>query len=264
MDTVKNKATEERVIELMVLLRHRFSMADLMNITEWLESANKVTDTVHWRWYLCSEQGQVVLADNGLVLSALRDPEHLQLPDQLVILQVQDQSLQSCSFSSLLSRCYSEGRPVINCYSDPQTSTPSLTEQMATMILPLLSSRQAELLHQRMYSSEKQPLGIADNRIHRALQLMRNNLEQPLNKQELAAGSYLSVRQLERLFRRYFDDTPSRYYTHLRLNSARRMLLDSNLKVADIALACGFGSVSHFCKIYQQNFGITPGQEIQR
>lgn len=97
-----------------------------------------------------------------------------------------------------------------------------------------------------------------DGRIKKALQLMQANMEKPLSSPELAERAHLSVRQLERLFKQYFDQTPARYYTYLRLCSAREELKQSQSSITEIALAHGFASLSHFCKLYRQHFGVKP------
>ena len=42
---------------------------------------------------------------------------------------------------------------------------------------------------------------------------------------------------------------------------ARLLLLQTNLSVIDVALACGFVSPSHFSKCYRDFFGKTPRKE---
>src|SRR3546814_1738958 len=93
---------------------------------------------------------------------------------------------------------------------------------------------------------------------------MEQNLEEPLSRSELARGADLSTRQLERLFRKYLNRSPARYYLELRLNKARLLLLQTNMSVIDVALACGFVSASHFSKCYRDFFGRTPRKERDR
>ena len=56
------------------------------------------------------------------------------------------------------------------------------------------------------------------------ISLMEKNLEEPLGRVELARSAGLSTRQLERLFRKYLNRSPARYYLELRLNKARLLL----------------------------------------
>lgn len=94
-----------------------------------------------------------------------------------------------------------------------------------------------------------------------AMQIMENNLEDPLRPDEIAEVVALSTRQLERLFAKYLSTSPKRYYLHLRLEKARNLLRQTDLSVTDVCVACGFRSLSHFSKSYRAGFGIPPGME---
>ncbi|WP_352776270.1 helix-turn-helix domain-containing protein [Mesorhizobium sp. M0140] len=64
----------------------------------------------------------------------------------------------------------------------------------------------------------------------------------------------MSIRNLERLFQRYADSSPARYYKTLRLEHARDLLLHTNLANVDIAIATGFCSSSYFSASYNKAF----------
>ncbi len=70
-----------------------------------------------------------------------------------------------------------------------------------------------------------------------------------------------SKRQLERLFRRYLNRSPKRYYMELRLQKARNLLMQTDMSVINVALACGFTSPSHFSKCYRAQYDTTPYRE---
>ncbi|MBB3064395.1 GlxA family transcriptional regulator [Limibacillus halophilus] len=113
--------------------------------------------------------------------------------------------------------------------------------------------------HQRMGLPAR--LGVRHPKLLKVIQFMEENLEEPLSRAELAREAGLSTRQLERLFRKYLTRSPARYYLELRLNKARLLLLQTNMSVIDVALACGFVSASHFSKCYRDYFGHTPRKE---
>ncbi len=94
-----------------------------------------------------------------------------------------------------------------------------------------------------------------------AINLMTAHLEQPLAAAIIAARCGLSLRQLERLFRKYQQCTPQRYYLHVRLRHARLLLTQTGLSVMNVSLATGFASHSHFSKSYREFFGHTPHAE---
>ena len=113
--------------------------------------------------------------------------------------------------------------------------------------------------HQRMALPAR--LGVRHPKLIRVIRQMEANLEEPLDRAQLARAADLSTRQLERLFRKYLNRSPARYYVELRLNRARLLLLQTNMSVIDVALACGFVSASHFSKCYRDFFGKTPRRE---
>ena len=94
-----------------------------------------------------------------------------------------------------------------------------------------------------------------------AVGLMESNIEAPLDLTALAANVDLSKRQLERLFNRHTGTSTMRHYRFLRLQRAAVFLTQTSLAVAEIALACGYRSLSHFAKDYRRQFGCTPVQE---
>ncbi len=98
-------------------------------------------------------------------------------------------------------------------------------------------------------------------RLQKAISLMESNLEEPISADMLADLVHVSRRQLERLFKRYLDTMPARYYLQLRLKNAQHLLQTTNHSVVQIGLMCGFSSGPHFSSAYKQYFEITPREE---
>lgn len=94
-----------------------------------------------------------------------------------------------------------------------------------------------------------------------AVQLMEQNIEEPLLISELAEHIGVSARELERLFKRHIEQTPKAFYRQLRLEKARWMLQQTKDSVTAIATACGFVSLSHFTRCYHQQFSKPPSRE---
>lgn len=93
--------------------------------------------------------------------------------------------------------------------------------------------------------------------------VMENRIEHPISLDELANELGLSLRHLERLFKRYLGTTPAQYYLDMRLRRARELLLQTNMSVMEVTVACGFQSSSHFSKSYRNVFGYPPSKERQ-
>jgi transcriptional regulator GlxA family with amidase domain len=113
--------------------------------------------------------------------------------------------------------------------------------------------------HQRLSLPGR--LGVRHPKLLGIIESMEQHLEEPLDRTELARRAGLSTRQLERLFRKYLNRSPARYYLEMRLHRARLLLLQTNMSVMNVALACGFVSASHFTKCYRAFFGRTPYRE---
>ena len=90
------------------------------------------------------------------------------------------------------------------------------------------------------------------------IHLMESNIEIPLSLPAIADQCSLSLRQIERLFHKYRDVTPSQYYLSLRLLHAKQLLLNTNNSVIDISIATGFETQSYFTACYRKHFGSSP------
>ncbi len=104
-------------------------------------------------------------------------------------------------------------------------------------------------------------IGVRHPKLATVIKLMEENIEEPVSPSVLASDVGMSTRQLERLFRRYMNRSPKRYYMELRLKKARNLLLQTDMSVINVALACGFASPSHFSKCYRASFQTTPYRE---
>ncbi len=98
-------------------------------------------------------------------------------------------------------------------------------------------------------------------RLTMAIELMENNVEEPLSTDEIADYVHISRRQLERLFKRYLNVLPARYYLQLRLKHAQHLLVTTSKSIVQIGLMCGFSSGPHFSSSYKSYYGITPRDE---
>lgn len=104
-------------------------------------------------------------------------------------------------------------------------------------------------------------IGVRHPKLSLVIQMMEENIEEPISPSLLAKDVKMSTRQLERLFRRYLNRSPKRYYMELRLQKARNLLMQTDMSVINVALACGFASPSHFSKCYRSHYQTTPYRE---
>lgn len=103
--------------------------------------------------------------------------------------------------------------------------------------------------------------GMRNPHLATAIQIMRENIETVLSPSEIARSLGISTRQLERLFGKYLNASPKKYFMEMRLDRARNLLLQTEASVTDVALACGFENPGHFSRVYRTRFGVTPYQQ---
>jgi AraC family transcriptional regulator, glycine betaine-responsive activator len=125
-----------------------------------------------------------------------------------------------------------------------------------------------QMIHTAMRSEQDEQrlsiptrIGIRHPKLSAVIQRMEENIEDPVSPTVLAQDAGMSARQLERLFRRYLNRSPKRYYMELRLARARNLLLQTDMSVISVAVACGFASPSHFSKCYRGLYQTTPYRE---
>ncbi|MFQ8430376.1 GlxA family transcriptional regulator [Amaricoccus sp. W119] len=104
-------------------------------------------------------------------------------------------------------------------------------------------------------------IGVRHPKLSTVMHRMETSIEEPISPATLAQDVGMSTRQLERLFRRYLSRSPKRYYMELRLKKARNLLMQTEMSVINVALACGFSSPSHFSKCYRAFYQTTPYRE---
>ncbi len=104
-------------------------------------------------------------------------------------------------------------------------------------------------------------IGVRHPRLANVIARMEASIEEPISPAQLAADAGMSTRQLERLFRRYLNRSPKRYYMETRLGRARNLLMQTEMSIIEVALASGFSSPSHFSKCYRAQYGSTPYRE---
>ncbi|WP_421704303.1 GlxA family transcriptional regulator [Aliiroseovarius sp.] len=100
--------------------------------------------------------------------------------------------------------------------------------------------------------------GMRNPHMAKAIQMMQDTLEHPVSPALIAGEIGISTRQLERLFGKYLNSSPKKYYMEMRLERARNLLVQTEASITDVALACGFESPGHFSRVYRTAFGVTP------
>jgi len=102
------------------------------------------------------------------------------------------------------------------------------------------------------------------NKIPQWLQLLIEEMQKPQNFTEgLPALNRIACKSKEhlcRVFRKYFDKSPSSYVNELKLNYAANQILYSQNQITQIAFDSGFENISHFYHLFGDYFGLSPAK----
>jgi len=101
-------------------------------------------------------------------------------------------------------------------------------------------------------------LRMLEPRVADAVAIMEETIDAPLTLTRIARRVGVSARRLQSLFQSSLGVGPSTHYQALRLNAARRMVIETRLPIADIAAATGFNSAPAFARCYRNRYGEAP------
>ena len=89
---------------------------------------------------------------------------------------------------------------------------------------------------------------------------LQENYGKTIDFSALASSMAVSAPYLSRIFREQAGTSPSKYLTGLRIRQAKKLLLDTNLTVREIAERVGYPDPFHFSRIFRNIAGMSPAQ----
>jgi|KBSMisStandDraft_5_1062788.scaffolds.fasta_scaffold188328_2 AraC-like DNA-binding protein len=159
-------------------------------------------------------------------------------------------SADAAEFTSILSAT------LAHISRTPSRSPLVLAELEQLLIVALLSGAK----HNLRLLLDRNPPAPAPWQVRRAEEYIQANCGEPIDIESIAAVTGSSVRSIYRAFRASRGYSPADFVKQCRLRKCRDMLLNAepSATVTAIALACGFGDMSHFSKVFVKAFGETP------
>ncbi|MEA4889140.1 MAG: AraC family transcriptional regulator [Clostridiaceae bacterium] len=98
------------------------------------------------------------------------------------------------------------------------------------------------------------------NPVNTVINFIEQNYFRKITLDELSSITYLSTYYLLRLFKKYTGYTPGEYINKYRLDFSKKLLLEPELTIKQIALNLGFNTHSYFSKLFRQSTGLSPEQ----
>ena len=89
---------------------------------------------------------------------------------------------------------------------------------------------------------------------------VKKNFAKDISVKELADIVHLSVSALERRFKKYLSKTPKQFINQVRLERARKLIIETQRPISQIAYQTGFTEPSYFTQQFKKLFGLLPSE----
>jgi AraC family transcriptional regulator len=160
-----------------------------------------------------------------------------------------DVAMQDTRLSSLL---YALERERTNGYPAGRLFVDGIEQALAAILVRYEGvTRRA----QRVYKG-----GLAPYRMRRVSEFIQAHIEREITLNELAHDVGLSPSHFCSLFRKTSGTTPHQFVLNCRIEHAKSLLSQSHHSILDVALASGFRTHQHFCRIFRRLVGIPPSE----
>jgi AraC-like DNA-binding protein len=94
--------------------------------------------------------------------------------------------------------------------------------------------------------------------IDRALSILNRNFAKEISDNAIADQLGLSTSHFRYLFKEVTGQPFHRYLIALRLERARKLLLEGGMPVSEVAASVGFHGLAHFSRAFAQRFSVSP------
>jgi YesN/AraC family two-component response regulator len=127
-------------------------------------------------------------------------------------------------------------------------------QAMATDLARALVRAVEDLLHQPV----TRPVSQAQRLLEDIRVFLQSHYQYDITRDSVARQFDVSPNHLSRLFRTHGRTSFSGYLTHVRIDRAKHLLRNYNLKLDDIAARCGYHDTPYFCNVFKNITKITP------
>lgn len=141
------------------------------------------------------------------------------------------------------------------------------TPEHAQVLAPLVLQEIVYRLVVDGHAARLQHIATVGGRAHRvvrAIAWIRENFDQPMRIQHLCKVGGMSASGLHLHFRAVTGMSPLQYQKTLRLQEARRLMLDEHLDAATAGFRVGYNDPSQFSREYRRHFGAPPLRNVSR
>ena len=111
-----------------------------------------------------------------------------------------------------------------------------------------------------IYRAELKKSENSSEAVEKAVMYIKSNYSEKISNKDIASVAGYHEYHLNRLFIKHTGMTMHRYILETRLEEAKNMLINSEMKIYQISEKCGFSSTAHFTSYFSKNFGYSPSK----
>jgi AraC-like DNA-binding protein len=154
----------------------------------------------------------------------------------------------------------------VDCRQEPQIlrwmeelaqmhgSKSPMPEAVKNSFLFALLSRIASLEQQKKVAEAFHP------RLADAVKFLHEHSTEEVDAETLSSAANTSYSHLGALFRERFGCGPLKYQQNLRMEEARKLLLNPYLSIDEVAAKTGFDDTNYFVRLFRKSHGAPPGK----
>ncbi|WP_414752923.1 helix-turn-helix transcriptional regulator [Anabaena sp. CCY 9910] len=151
-------------------------------------------------------------------------------------MQVALQQIWQCPFQGMVKQVYLQAKV------------------LELMALRLQQDMSGEIIQCHNYQPKRKII----EQMYQAKEILESRVENPPSLIELAENVGLSLYQLKQGFQKVFGQSAFQYLHQYRMEQARLLLYEGNMRVADVANTVGYSHLGQFSAAFKRKFGISP------
>src|SRR5262249_5784007 len=105
--------------------------------------------------------------------------------------------------------------------------------------------------------------GLTPVRLRKVTEMVNARMDGDLSLEDMAGAAGLSITHFSQMFRESTGQSPHQFVLRHRVERAKQMLRAAEIRVLDVAVACGFKTQQHFARVFRNVCGASPTEYRQ-
>lgn len=231
---------------------------DLVKLS-WFIEKSQVID-INWVKNIRLKENKIFLINRfHSLLNQLFETELIKIDEELnLIFDQAGKMLDFALIQDILTSCRDTMNSLIVTYQINYKTDIEKTCQISTYLYYSQCSRCVRHLIIDLVKQILDSRKIYSSLTKKIIHTLHSNYSKQISIQDIADQVHASANYCSSLFKKETGSTINEALTQLRLEEAKRLLMQDELKIKEIASQCGFGSTRYFSEIFNMHFNLSP------